>query len=409
MMKGNKMRKLILPATMILLMFLAGCGSMGSNTVKSEFEEALLQKDSATVQRLLQEHKIDPNARHSHGCPMLNVAVEQKDTLSVQLLLEHGANVNSATAVDGGAMDPALIPAAYTNNIEIIELLLKHGADPRIKGYQNNTALHSVKSKQAAELLLAKGADVQAKDKYGRTPFQRLSNTNLDYINHNALFELMKFLVAHGASVNDYDDEGNTPLHLAAEKGHADFILFLIEIGADINAKDREGSTPLLLAMKNKRHEVALVLISKNAEINAEDRDKRTALHYAEEQQAYAVIRALLDKGADPNARDFQGRSPRGYAIAMQKSEADRKAYQASEADYSRRKDEAIARMKQDAIEQDNRAARLQREAAKNQPSIWELNAEASAKALKDAEAHHRRVTDPNYGTGCNSSVYGCR
>lgn len=37
------------------------------------------------------------------------------------------------------------------------------------------------------------------------------------------------------------------------------------------------------------------------------------------------------------------------------------------------------------------------------------MNARASEEALRNAEAHHRRVTDPNYGTGCNSSVYGCR
>lgn len=58
-------------------------------------------------------------------------------------------------------------------------------------------------------------------------------------------------------------------------------------------------------------------------------------------------------------------------------------------------------------IEEEQRQATARN--APSPPSIWEINAEKSREALRNAEAQHSRATNPNSGSGCNSSVYGCR
>ena len=61
--------------------------------------------------------------------------------------------------------------------------------------------------------------------------------------------DIVELLIAKGADVNaKFDDDGSTPLHLAAWKGHFETAELLIAAGADVNAKMEDGDTPLDLA-----------------------------------------------------------------------------------------------------------------------------------------------------------------
>ncbi|NRB28689.1 MAG: ankyrin repeat domain-containing protein, partial [Roseibacillus sp.] len=73
--------------------------------------------------------------------------------------------------------------------------------------------------------------------------------------------EIVELLIAKGADVNaKFEDDGSTPLHLAAWKGHFETAELLIAKGADVNAKDKDGETPLNWAIKNKHTETADLL-----------------------------------------------------------------------------------------------------------------------------------------------------
>jgi cytohesin len=85
--------------------------------------------------------------------------------------------------------------------------------------------------------------------------------------------EAVKQHLAAGADVNAKDEEGLTPLHLAAGRGHKKIVELLIAKDADVNAKLAvEGETPLHLAAWDGHKEIAELLIAKGADVNVRDK-----------------------------------------------------------------------------------------------------------------------------------------
>ena len=107
---------------------------------------------------------------------------------------------------------------------------------------------------EVAELLIAKGADVNTKNKDGGTPLH-----NATWKGHK---EIAKLLIDNGADVNAKraDEEAWTPLHSAAWMGHKEIAELLITKGADVNTKNDDGETPLDVAIGRNQPETANLL-----------------------------------------------------------------------------------------------------------------------------------------------------
>jgi cytohesin len=155
-----------------------------------------------------------------------------------ELLIDKGADVNAIPK--SGLFGTSLDYAIRNKHPEIANLLRKHGGKTK-KELKVAESIHDASQYgniEAVKQHLSAGVDVNAKTKtYGRTPLRWAA-----WGGHKEIVEL---LIAKGADVNAPQNGGWTPLHCAAGKGHKEIAELLITAGADVNAKDTDNDTPL--------------------------------------------------------------------------------------------------------------------------------------------------------------------
>lgn len=212
----------------------------------------------SVVQALLR-NKAQVNARSPDGETPLKLAVFQDppDTDVVRLLLANGADANTK---DDSSFTPlvALFSVGSKCMLQVGKLLLDNGADVNAKSFRGLTPLHALvvggeteatlkmlkkvgrqfgerdvqdmiayvlsKDSLLAEVLLAKGADPNAKDNRGSTP--------LMYAVLAAKRGVARAILARKPNINARNDENHTALGIARRMGVSDLIQLLEEAGA---------------------------------------------------------------------------------------------------------------------------------------------------------------------------------
>src|SRR5690606_38110302 len=112
----------------------------------------------------------------------------------------------------------------------------------------------------------------------------------------NGHTEVIKLLLAHGAQLDAKDAEGKTPLLHACTGAFAETVELLIEAGADVNTTEAtEAFTPLMMAAGLGQTAVVKVLLAHHADKDLLDNDGDSALTHAENSR-HAEIVELLKK-----------------------------------------------------------------------------------------------------------------
>lgn len=212
-------------------------------------------------------------------------------------------------------------------NIEIVKLLLDHGADVNAQEKPSGmTALMGsvVKGQyEMAKILLERGADADAEAKAadgGTALALGLRTTREDaHPDVPSRLEMAQLLVKNGANVNAADNKGWTPLMIAIrerelpgeETMRLDLARFLIKSGATVNVAGKEyGETPLMLAAMLDEPEVVTALLGAGARVDSKNGHGFTALIAASGCGSVDSVSILIRKGADVRVKTREGLTP---------------------------------------------------------------------------------------------------
>ena len=261
------------------------------------------------VAQALIDNGVEVNAVDRNGMTPLFYAANKE---VAQVLIDNGADVN---AVDRNGMTPISMPMRegyrYTDldskydydystiKRDLIEVPIDNGAElnppaqDRHKTFLIDAVLSQYKTDfELIQLLLDNGADVNARDKAGRTA--------LFYVRNVVGIQL---LLDNGADVRVRDNDGRTVLFY--EIYDPETIDLLLDRGVDINARDDFGKTPLELALSDGINygsfKWAQLLIDYGAKLNVKDSNGKTLLSKTTNKKARQL---LIDNGADANAQD---------------------------------------------------------------------------------------------------------
>lgn len=187
------------------------------------------------------------------------INIELKDKEQAKKWLDDGLDPNFLADKIG----TGLMIAAWNNDIEMMELFYKYGADINFENANGEQAiLHS-----------AWKGNVEA----------------------------TRWLLSHGAKINRDEDRKWSALHYAAFSGNENVFNFLVENGADINAKSTNGSSVLMMAVYEGKEKIVDKLIALGANKAVKNDWGDGALEWATKFEKFSLAKKVA-----PTEKDFQ-------------------------------------------------------------------------------------------------------
>lgn len=263
------MQKVVLCLLVVSVFVVSGCGRSGGPTT-----------DESRRFLKLRGYDFDEKSFFAAG--------QARDVMGINAFLEAGINPNAQNA-DGRTV---LSNAAARGDLEIVNKLLSRGADPNVKDKRGYTALsHAVEAmyEEVVDVLLNHpGLDANSVGLNGRPVLSA-------YVWRDDK-ERVEKLLARGADVKARDGDGDTALHGAAQTGNVEVVRMLLDKGADPNAKNQHGGTPLMWAAVFGHDAAAQLLLTRGADPTLKDNDGVTAVEWAVRNKRENVVQVLRRK-----------------------------------------------------------------------------------------------------------------
>uniref|UniRef100_A0A671R4K9 non-specific serine/threonine protein kinase n=1 Tax=Sinocyclocheilus anshuiensis TaxID=1608454 RepID=A0A671R4K9_9TELE len=200
---------------------------------------------------------------------------------------------------------PPLLIAAGCGNVQIIDVLMKKGAE--IQAFDKtgaNAIYYAARHGHVGTLrfLHEKKCPLNIQDKSGETALHVAARYgNVDVV---------QYLCSIHANPDLVDREQETPLHCAAWHGYSAVARALCEAGCDVNARNREGESPLLTASARGFKDIVECLLEHGADLDSADKDGHIALHLAVRRCQIEVVKCLLSHHCYVDHQDRHGNTP---------------------------------------------------------------------------------------------------
>jgi ankyrin repeat protein len=273
---------------------------------------ASLRHGHANVALLLLGHCVDVDVRGINGRTPLHMAVDHGLLEVTRILIERGASINAQDSRNRTPLHPIFDDKSRTFDdiyFDVVRYLLEHGIDVDAQAdTEHSTPLHLASyygGFKIARLLLDHQADINMRDKNGRTPLHGTlvnMNDSLD----DYFFDAVRFLLEHGADVHALDNDHATPLHVVSESGGIKAARLLLQHGAVVDAQDNRDSTPLHVASQSGNAKVARLLLEGGANIHVRNKANQTPQHLLLAMWSKNVldddidaVRIVLESGVD--------------------------------------------------------------------------------------------------------------
>ncbi|KAL8913102.1 MAG: hypothetical protein Q9171_001996 [Xanthocarpia ochracea] len=280
----------------------------------------------------LLEHGANANvlARPSDGVSVLDLACQRGHRDVVKLLLDRGAITQRQQFRKVGALHRA----ASFNHPAVVEVLLEHSqALVHAKNSHGKTALHDAAERgllEVVQLLIKHGADLRAKSNTMETPLsyaassgniscvQALLDAGVPLDHHEAgvkqatytaaahsQHSMLQWLYDKGAVVDVRGCHDNNALHgTVCDCADPAIIRLIMETAIKqgktqsvLNARNVHGKPPIMDAVeRNRLAAVSVILQYDPTDLEAGDNDGRTALHWAVSRNLLAKTKLLLEK-----------------------------------------------------------------------------------------------------------------
>jgi ankyrin repeat protein len=258
--------------------------SIAALTGGMDIWQAVYREDPEAVEALLKSG-VDPNSVNDEDdftplqilCkkePRLPVPPhEEKDFYTVMdLLFEHGADINRINEVNERTALFWLLNSPYRWTLEVLEHLIEKGLDPKVPvDREGNTGLHALCHRLYdermnflfIEKLLDAGADPNQANRNGLTPLMLSAENGLEFEQ-----EIAELLLSHGADPGHVDSNGNTALIYAAANYHEAsgkrVMELLFDSGyTDIAHVNNSGKSALDIAQGNNHASIVKLLVER--------------------------------------------------------------------------------------------------------------------------------------------------
>jgi ankyrin repeat protein len=200
---------------------------------------------------------VAPTSRDLDGCTALHQACARMNSYLPCFLLRQGLPVN---AINSLAQTP-LHYAANAGSADLVPLLIAHGADPNITDQAGYTPLHDAifsNRLEFANRLIEGRADLNAPR---LEKLQKPLHVATTCRNRTAV----ELLLEKGADVDAVNGSGLTPLIIASRRNDIELVCLFLDRGADVNKSSDRGWTPLYYAATEGNYAVTSLLIKHGA------------------------------------------------------------------------------------------------------------------------------------------------